>query len=187
MASDLKFLAIRKGLLEFVLLKIVSADKVYVADILARLETLVPLAPLHQPHNLAAIRGVLQQRPDLPQVACFDTAFHHGRSTIAMRFALPHALFDQGVRRWGFHGLSYQSVTATFRRLEPDLAAGRVSWAPQLRELLGFARVRKTLGHAAAVANLAGRAPEADRPHVIDALNQHFATTVTPLTLGDQR
>jgi hypothetical protein len=73
------------------------------------------------------------------------------------------------------------------RALNQALADGRVSWAPQLRELLGFARVRKTLGHAAAVANLAGRAPEADRSEVVAALNQHFGTTVTPLALGDQR
>jgi nitric oxide reductase NorQ protein len=73
------------------------------------------------------------------------------------------------------------------RALNDDLAAGRVSWAPQLRELLGFARVRRTLGHAAAVANLAGRAPEADRTHVIAALNTHIGGTVTALTLGPQR
>jgi nitric oxide reductase NorQ protein len=71
--------------------------------------------------------------------------------------------------------------------LNTDLAAGKLSWAPQLRELLGFARVRKTLGHAAAVANLAGRAPEADRPDVIATLAVHFGTTVTPLALGNQR
>ena len=73
------------------------------------------------------------------------------------------------------------------KALNQSMAEGRISWAPQLRELLGFARVAKTLGHAAAIANLAGRAPEADRPAVIDTLNAHFATTVTPLRLGDQR
>jgi hypothetical protein len=83
-------------------------------------------------------------------------------------------------------GVPTQAIDAA-KTLNADLAAGRVAWAPQLRELLGFARVRKTLGHVAAVANLAGRAPEADRAQVIDALNQHFATTITPLALGDQR
>ena len=73
------------------------------------------------------------------------------------------------------------------RSLNQAMAEGRVSWAPQLRELLGFARVAKTLGHAAAIANLAGRAPEVDRQAVIDTLNAHFTTTVTPLRLGDQR
>ncbi|PWR06411.1 ATPase, partial [Micromonospora sicca] len=71
--------------------------------------------------------------------------------------------------------------------LNADLTAGRVSWAPQLRELLGFARVRKTLGLPAAIANLAGRAPEDDRPEVIAALQQHFGADVTALTLGKQR
>ena len=71
--------------------------------------------------------------------------------------------------------------------LNQDLAAGRVSWAPQLRELLGFTRVRKTLGLTAAVANLAGRAPDDDRPHVTQVLSQQFGTTITALALGAQR
>ncbi|MBL8246368.1 MAG: acetate kinase, partial [Rhodanobacteraceae bacterium] len=75
------------------------------AQVLAQLEQLVPLAPLHQPHNLAAIREIARRHPDLPQVACFDTAFHRSHSEVEQRYALPDALHQQGIRRYGFHGL----------------------------------------------------------------------------------
>ena len=75
------------------------------ASVIAALEKYVPLAPLHQPHNLAPIRGILAALPDLPQVACFDTAFHRTIPDLAQRFAIPAALHDEGVRRYGFHGL----------------------------------------------------------------------------------
>lgn len=94
--------------------------------VLARLEQLVPLVPLHQPHNLSAVRGVIRLRPDLPQVACFDTSFHRGRATVTERFGLPDELFQQGVRRWGFHGLSYQSIAGQFQQIAPRIASGRV-------------------------------------------------------------
>jgi acetate kinase len=94
--------------------------------VVERLEHLVPLAPLHQPHGLAMVRAVTRLRPDLPQVACFDTAFHRGRAEVTERFALPDELFRAGVRRWGFHGLSYESVAGRFREFAPDVAAGRV-------------------------------------------------------------
>lgn len=96
------------------------------AGVIAKLEALVPLAPLHQPHNLAAIRAVTQLNPDLPQVACFDTAFHRDRETVTQRFGLPNEMFQAGIRRWGFHGLSYESVSRHFRELAPDVANGRV-------------------------------------------------------------
>lgn len=92
---------------------------------LEALEKLSPLAPLHQPHNLAAIRAVAVVRPGLPQVACFDTAFHHGQDPVVTRFALPRALSEQGVRRYGFHGLSYEFVSRRLRELDPALAAGK--------------------------------------------------------------
>lgn len=95
-------------------------------DVLTRLEQLIPLVPLHQPHNLAAVKAVMQLRPDLAQVACFDTAFHRGRAQVTERFGLPEDLFRQGVRRWGFHGLSYESIARQFRQIAPDLAKGRV-------------------------------------------------------------
>lgn len=93
---------------------------------LEALEKLSPLAPLHQPHNLAAIRAVGVVRPGLPQVACFDTAFHHGQAPVVTRFALPRELTEQGVRRYGFHGLSYEFVSHRLRALDPELAARKV-------------------------------------------------------------
>ena len=96
------------------------------AEVLAKLEALVPLAPLHQPHNLAAIEAVLRLTPSLPQVACFDTAFHRGRAPVTERFGLPQEYFDAGVQRWGFHGLSYESIARRLREIAPDVAGGRV-------------------------------------------------------------
>jgi acetate kinase len=90
------------------------------------LETLVPLAPLHQPHNLAAIRAVAAIDPDLFQVACFDTAFHSAQPAVARAFALPHKLADEGVCRYGFHGLSYEYVTRRLLSLRPELADARI-------------------------------------------------------------
>lgn len=94
--------------------------------LLAELEKLCPLAPLHQPHNLAAIRAVREISPTLPQVACFDTAFHHDKPELASRIALPRALHDRGIRRYGFHGLSYEYIAAELAKIDPNLAAGRV-------------------------------------------------------------
>jgi acetate kinase len=95
-------------------------------DVLRKLDALCPLAPLHQPHNLAAIRAARTARPGLPQVACFDTAFHHGHADVVTRFALPREWHDRGVRRYGFHGLSYEYISRALRKLDPELAAGRV-------------------------------------------------------------
>uniref|UniRef100_UPI000D37D60A acetate/propionate family kinase n=1 Tax=unclassified Variovorax TaxID=663243 RepID=UPI000D37D60A len=94
-----------------------------VLDALARLE---PLAPLHQPHNLAGVRAAMKAFGRVPQVACFDTAFHAVQPEVNRRFALPRALHDAGVRRYGFHGLSYESIVAQFAVLEPALASQRV-------------------------------------------------------------
>lgn len=94
--------------------------------LLAELDRLTPLAPLHQPHSLAPIRAVAALRPGLPQVACFDTAFHHDMPPVAARFALPREYEASGVRRYGFHGLSYEFVARRLRVLAPGLARGRV-------------------------------------------------------------
>jgi acetate kinase len=94
--------------------------------VLARLEALVPLAPLHQPNNLAPIRAIRARRPGLPQVACFDTAFHRGHPEVADRFAIPEALHREGVRRYGFHGLSYEHVASRLPAVAPEVAGGRV-------------------------------------------------------------
>ena len=93
---------------------------------LAAINALVPLAPLHQPQSVRLIRAVRHLRPDLPQSASFDTAFHRSQSDLVRRFALPRALFDAGVKRYGFHGLSFKSIAGQLERLSPALAAGRV-------------------------------------------------------------
>ncbi len=94
--------------------------------VLAELERLVPLAPLHQPHAIAGIRAILASAPELPQVACFDTAFHRAQPHLAQAFALPRALSDEGVRRYGFHGLSYEYIASVLPKLAPEIARGRV-------------------------------------------------------------
>jgi acetate kinase len=94
--------------------------------VLAKLEQFTSLAPLHQPNNLAPIRALLKSRPDVPQVACFDTAFHRGHSPVADHFAIPERFYQEGVRRYGFHGLSYEFVANRMRQLAPDLAKKRV-------------------------------------------------------------
>lgn len=95
-------------------------------ELLAALDRLIPLAPLHEPHNLAPIRAIATARPTLPQVACFDTAFHSTMPVVATRFALPRSYEDEGVRRYGFHGISYEYLSRQLRELAPDLAKGRV-------------------------------------------------------------
>jgi acetate kinase len=93
--------------------------------VLARLERYVPLAPLHQPHNLAAIRLMREQLPGVPEIACFDTAFHRTIPETAQRFALPPRFADAGVRRYGFHGLSYEYVASVLPGIDARAAAGR--------------------------------------------------------------
>ncbi len=103
------------------------AAPVVINDAVMRdLAALVPLALLHQPHNLAPIRSLAASHPQLPQVACFDTGFHSGHADVASRFALPRALHDSGIRRYGFHGLSYEYVARALARCAPELASGRV-------------------------------------------------------------
>jgi acetate kinase len=103
-------------------------DRAVLVDhgVIARLERFVTLAPLHQPHNLAPIRVLLAGFPALPQVACFDTAFHRDHDEVADRYAIPGRLYDEGVRRYGFHGLSYEYVAKALPQIAPDIAGGRV-------------------------------------------------------------
>jgi acetate kinase len=103
-----------------------SAPVVITEPVLTDLESLIPLAPLHQPHNLVAIRGLADALPDVPQVACFDTAFHRGHSPVVDRFALPDEFYDAGVRRYGFHGLSYEYIVGALPKFAPEIAGGRV-------------------------------------------------------------
>jgi acetate kinase len=95
-------------------------------NVLARLERYVSLAPLHQPYNLAPIRSILARYADLPQVACFDTAFHRGHGDLADRYAIPESLYAEGVRRYGFHGLSYEYIASILPDVAPDIATKRV-------------------------------------------------------------
>jgi acetate kinase len=95
------------------------------AEIVGHLEQFIPLAPLHQPHNLKPIRLLLAHQPQLPQVACFDTAFHRNQPETAQAFALPPEITERGVRRYGFHGLSYEYIASTLPRVDPRAAAGR--------------------------------------------------------------
>ena len=94
--------------------------------VVSRLERYAALAPLHQPHNLAPIRTLLANFPSLPQVACFDTAFHRDHGDLADFYAIPRRLHEEGVRRYGFHGLSYEYIAKTLPKVAPEIAAGRV-------------------------------------------------------------
>ncbi len=95
-------------------------------EVLARLERLIPQMPLHLPHNLAPIQALRRVNPDLPQVACFDTSFHRTMPRIEQLFAIPRELLGEGVRRYGFHGLSYDFVSRRLRQVAPEIADRRV-------------------------------------------------------------
>ena len=103
-----------------------DAPHLITSDLIATLEALAPLAPLHQPHNLAGIRAAIGAFPDAVQVACFDTAFHRGHPWVNDTFALPRRFYDEGVRRYGFHGLSYAFIAGTLASDHADIAQGRV-------------------------------------------------------------
>src|SRR5689334_20080566 len=95
-------------------------------EVATQLERYTSLAPLHQPNNLAPIRALLERRPELPQVACFDTAFHRGHGALADYCALPERFHEEGVRRYGFHGLSYEYIAHRIPHVAPEIAKGRV-------------------------------------------------------------
>ena len=95
------------------------------AQVVDELDKLAPLAPLHQPHNLTPIRIIAERYPELPQVACFDTAFHATQPALAQAFALPESITKNGVRRYGFHGLSYEYIAGALPGIAPDAARGR--------------------------------------------------------------
>jgi acetate kinase len=124
------------------------------ADVLAALEKLEPLAPLHQPHNLAPIAAIAEAAPHIAQVACFDTAFHRRQPDLAQMFAVPRRLTEAGVRRYGFHGLSYEYVSQRLAEIAPELHAGRVivchlGNGASLCALRGGASVATTMGFTA--------------------------------------
>ena len=122
--------------------------------LLARLERYIALAPLHQPHNLAPIKTLLADLPSLPEVACFDTAFHRSHAAVADHYAIPYQLYDEGVRRYGFHGLSYEYIAKTLPKAAPEIAAGRVIVAhlgsgASMCALKGGRSVESTMGFTA--------------------------------------
>ena len=103
-----------------------SGPTLITKDVIAKLKTLCPLAPLHQPHNIAPIEAIHAAAPHITQVACFDTAFHQTQQPLAYSFALPRELTDSGIRRYGFHGLSYEYVSGHLKEVAPDQADGRI-------------------------------------------------------------
>jgi acetate kinase len=130
------------------------APELITPALLTALEALTPLDPLHMPDNLAPMRAVAAARPGLKQVACFDTAFHHTIPPLAARFALPRAISDSGVRRYGFHGLSYEFIAGRLAQQAPALAAGRVIAAhlgsgASLCALRGGVSIETTTGFSA--------------------------------------
>jgi acetate kinase len=131
-------------------------DRPVVIDpaVVAHLERYVSLAPLHQPNNLAPIRALLTARPELLQVACFDTAFHRGHGAVADHFAIPERFYAEGVRRYGFHGLSYEYIAERLREVAPAVATGRVIVAhlgsgASMCALSGGRSVESTMGFTA--------------------------------------
>lgn len=103
-----------------------AAPCVVTPEILEKLRALIPLAPLHQPYNLAAIEAVSERLPGVPQVACFDTSFHRGQAALAELVPLPREIRDAGVQRYGFHGLSYAYIASVLPEVAPEIADGRV-------------------------------------------------------------
>jgi acetate kinase len=124
------------------------------AGVLAGLERYASLAPLHQPNNLAPIRTLLARSPHLPQVACFDTAFHRGHDALTDRYAIPERFYAEGVRRYGFHGLSYEYVADRLSQVAPKIADGRVIVAhlgsgASMCALVGGRSIASTMGFTA--------------------------------------
>ena len=125
------------------------------AALVERLEKYVPLAPLHQPHNFAPTRLLLDRAPDLPQVVCFDTAFHRGQPAVAQAFALPKSVTDRGVIRYGFHGLSYDYVASALPAHDSRAAAGKcvvlhLGNGSSMCAIAGGRSVASTMGFTAA-------------------------------------
>ena len=157
--------------------------------ILAELARLAPWAPLHQPHNVAGIRAARAAFPEAPQIACFDTAFHRGHDFVNDAYGLPRALYDAGVRRYGFHGLSYEYIAARLAEIAPDIAAGRVIVAhlgngASLCAMRGGRSVASTMGFSTLDGLAMGTRPGQLDPGVILYLLQsqgHDANSLTEL------
>ncbi len=147
-------------------------------EVLAELERYVPLAPLHQPNNLAPIKALRELLPEMPQVACFDTAFHRSHGELADRFALPEHLYAEGVRRYGFHGLSYEYIAKVLPDAAPEAAGGRVVAAhlgngSSLCAMHGGRSVDSTMGFTALDGLAMGTRPGQIDPGVVIFLIAH--------------
>ena len=141
-------------------------------QVLAELHELVPLAPLHQPYNLAAIEAVFERLPGVPQVACFDTSFHRGQPAVAELIPLPRELREAGLQRYGFHGLSYEYIASVLPQVAPEIANGRVIVAhlgsgASLCALKDGKSVDSTLGFTALDGLCMGTRPGALDPGVV--------------------
>ncbi len=151
-------------------------------EVMDELQTLVPLAPLHQPHNLAAIEAVSERLPGVPQVACFDTSFHRGQPAVASVVPLPQDICRAGVQRYGFHGLSYEYIASMLPTVAPEIAGGRVIVAhlgsgASLCALKNGKSVDSSLGFTALDGLCMGTRPGAVDPGVILYLFQTLRLT----------
>jgi acetate kinase len=156
-----------------------TAPVIVTPEILRDLRKLEPLAPLHQPHNLAAIEAVIERLPGAPQVACFDTSFHRGQSAVAELVPLPREIRDTGVQRYGFHGLSYEYIASVLPETAPEIARGRVIVAhlgsgASLCALKNGKSIDSSLGFTALDGLCMGTRPGAVDPGVILYLFQNL-------------
>ncbi|MDJ0875823.1 MAG: acetate/propionate family kinase [Desulfobacterales bacterium] len=154
--------------------------------VIKALAKFIPLAPLHQPHNLGPIRAVLKLSADIPQVACFDTAFHRTNPPVAQLFALPRRVTENGIRRYGFHGLSYEYISRRLRMLDAKSAQGRVVVAhlgsgASMCALLNGQSIASTMGFSAMDGLPMGTRPGNLDPGVVLYLIQEKGMTATDL------
>jgi acetate kinase len=152
-------------------------------QVLDELRSLVPLAPLHQPHNIAAIDAVTERLPGVPQVACFDTSFHRGQPAVAELVPLPREVTVRGVQRYGFHGLSYEYIASVLPQVAPDIAHGRVIVAhlgsgASLCAMRNRKSIDSTFGFTALDGLCMGTRPGALDPGVVLFLFQNLGLTV---------
>ena len=151
-------------------------------QVMTELQKLIPLAPLHQPHNLAAIEAVSERLPDVPQVACFDTSFHRGQPAVAELVPLPRDIRESGVQRYGFHGLSYEYIASVLPDVVPEIANGRVIVAhlgsgASMCAMRNRKSIDSTLGFTALDGLCMGTRPGTVDPGVILYLFQNLGLT----------
>jgi acetate kinase len=160
------------------------AEPVRVDDgVLTTLSGFVPLAPLHQPHNLAPIYTIAEHAPQIPQVACFDTAFHHGQADVVQSFALPRRFTQEGIRRYGFHGISYEYIVSRLQQIAPEVAQSRLIIAhlgngASLCAVRGDRSVASTMGFTAVDGLVMGTRCGAIDPGVIVYLMDRYGMDV---------